>query len=92
MHSFISHEFLYSYVCTGSLTPLSVLIPHPTTPTPILMFLLNTYYVVRDVLSFLGQKGSLLPGAESCGKPWMTPVSPHLCEELLDAQSHWEVQ
>ena len=49
----------------GSLTPLSVLIPHPTTPTPILMFLLNTYYVVRDVLSFLGQKGSLLQGAES---------------------------
>lgn len=32
-------------------------------PTPILVILLNTYYVVRDVLSFLGQKGSLPQGA-----------------------------
>lgn len=107
--SFLMSSFILMYSWVHLLLhQCSTCPPHPHS-----YFLLNTYCVVRDVLSFLGQKGSLPQGAflpagvadpspiahnprplgpSHLGKPWMMPVLPHLCEELLGTQSHCEVQ
>ena len=89
--SFLMNSFILMYAWVHLLL-YQCSFPTPPPPPPFLCFYWTLIMLSEMYWVFWARRDPCFRGLSHCGKPWMMPVSPHLCEELLDAQSHWEVQ